>query len=380
MGYRILRHDGARVLERMKLSSTLPLCTGREATAPLPPSVIDATFVQYPDAISAITRTIDTVATTDIARRKIQHRDFLPQGFEHHVTPMRIRHRRKRRPTPAPDAYEPEYQSVYPKVQQTTLPARDGEKEKRPFTPLSTLDVVDLWEHRLRVFEPSEVARPEFVADGADKGRDLTPSSCFRSVSNREIFKNPSPAKNLAPADPPAEKPPVVPELAKQRDRVIPFAKDPGRIYDEAAPQLMKLKSRTPNPPKFEQQTPRDRPEHKNLRVQKLDQLVVEQRRYIDNLSARGSPSVKSSRRDLNENTFDVQKKRSEKVFPSQKVLTGESHWPNHAIDAQKRTQSRVRVPVIHPTGKGLEGEEFWQAKRGYKESVLEFRSNSRIE
>jgi hypothetical protein len=73
--------------------------------------------------------------------------------------------------------------------------------------------------------------------------------------------------------------------LARQRDRVIPFTKDRWRIYDEAAPQLMKLKSRTLNPPKFEQQTARDKPEHKNMRVQKLDQLIVEQHQCIDTLT-----------------------------------------------------------------------------------------------
>jgi hypothetical protein len=265
-------------------------------------------------------------------------------------------------------------------VQQTTLASRQVDEAKRPFTPLSTLEVVNLWEERMREFDATQVSTPEFITDDADTGRDLTPSSCFRSVSNREIFPNTSPAKHLAAADPPPYKQPVVPEFARQQYRVLPFKQDPGRIYEEAVPQLMKLKSRTTNPPKFEQQTPRDSPQHKNMRVQKLEELAIEQNRYIGDLSGRAATRIQSSRREFNQNLFDSQKTRTGKVFPSQKVPVGESHWPNDVIAAQKRTQSKVRIPVIHPTGKRLEGEEFWHAKRGYKDSALDFRSNSRID
>jgi hypothetical protein len=171
-----------------------------------------------------------------------------------------------------------------------------------------------------------------------------------------------------------------VPELAKQRDRVIPFIEDSGRVYDEAVPQFIKVKSRITNPPKFERQTARDPPQHKNVRVHKLEALVAEHRQFVEDLSGRGSRGIQSGRREKKETGFERQKKRMEEVFPSQRELTGESQWPTDPLESQKKTQSRVRMAVIHSTRKELDGEEFWQAKRGNRESVLDLRTKSRID
>jgi hypothetical protein len=377
MAHRIARQDSARAFERIKLLSTVPLNTGREATAPLPLAAIDTVWTPCAETLSVITRNITTVTAIEIRQRRLRHADFIPPAFEHHVSPMGGRRRRKKRQTPAPGTYEPENQS---RPQQTTLPRRDSEQTKRPFTPVSALDVVHLWENRMRDFDAAEVQTPDPIIGETEKNRDLTPSSCFRSGSSREVFRNPSAAKDLDPGDLRRDKPPNVPEMAKQRNRVIPVKEDSGRDYEEAVPQLMKAKSRIANPATFEHQTARDPPQHKNERVQKLEGLASEHHRFIEELSVRGSPRVQSSRREKKENAFDCQKKRSEKVFPAQRELTGESQWPSDPIESQKKTQSRVRVPVFRSTGRALEGEEFWQAKRGNRESVLDLRTNSRID
>jgi hypothetical protein len=378
MAAHVVRPDAVRVLERMKLMSTLPLNTGNEATAQSPPSILETRLSAFPDALSVVTRNIDTITAVEIRNKRIQQEDFLPEQFEHNPTPQIAPYRPKKHPIPPPGAYEPEYEATFSRVPQARLQPHDFEPEKRPFKTLSQMDVLKAFHENLREFEPSEAVRIEFAPE-ARTVKVLRPSWFFSNTHDREIVRNPSPGKDIAPAEPPPEKPPTVLDMGRQREQHPPTRIDPGRIHDEAVVQEMKMKSRIQVAPKFEKQTARNRPKFRNERVERLDVLALERSAYIQELSMKSNPPSSSRRKKRRVSNFSNQMRRPANVFPSQKADLAESAWPSDPIASREKTMSKSRAAVIYATDKELTGEQFWTAKRGHRLSQLEITSK-RIE
>jgi hypothetical protein len=174
------------------------------------------------------------------------------------------------------------------------------------------------------------------------------------------------------PGDPPPERTPMAPDLSRQRDPRRPTPVDVGRVYEEAVAQEMKLKPRIQTQPKFELQTARLHQKNGNARVQRLDELALEQKAYVEEVSMKSSRRTKKVTKHRPKSSFALQSKRPPKVFPSQTSPVDESAWPSDPLESQKKCMSRARAPVIYPTEKELTGVQFWKAKRGNRCSPLD--------
>jgi hypothetical protein len=353
-----------RGFDRMNLFSMIPLNVDHEHSTPTRGSALDMKVSAFSGAMANFTRSLDTMtsACDELPPREV----LLPQVFEHHRTPFKPTFKNKMKSSPGPSAYDPKYGSVRPRIPQTTLPPRSRNPPRPALSAMSTADVVSLYQTRLRDFEPDEVVVPALSELQCDSKPQSPALSMRRTGGERDPFGPQSPARYLAPSDPPPARPPAVREFEMQVDREVDAVRDSDRFYEHAADQQRRALKRTPTAPRFDEQTTRWAPPKKNERVKMLHALTQKQHAYIARVTAK-SRAGKAAKPPGRPSSFREQRARSPEVFPTQTQLAGDTQFPFDPIESYRRTVPRTLLVEIHPKGKELVGGEFWEVRRGHQ-------------
>jgi hypothetical protein len=341
----------------------VPLELDSEVAMPEKTRILNWREKPFSGTIADTTRTIDAAASVDIvyegSNRKINVESW---GKHRNPTSYNPLWRIPKKDVPGPGAYDAKYNM--PRVKQVHLPSRNATRKLKK-RKVGASNLIDIYCSNLRNFDSVYECEDTVYYDTEPSPKPLKPSVWTHGRSERDSFLRKTPASQLSAYDIPEPTPPRVAEFKRQMSREFEVVADVGRIYEKALEQELKLRKRTPNALRFQEQSGRKLlgEPSVNTRNQLLDEIAEEQSEYVRNVT--GKSRMRKERPSPRKmSTFDQQRSRSAMLYSNVTEDMGmKSELPFDPISSYKNTIPQARKVQILGT-REVSAQKFWTIRR----------------